>query len=156
MNKSIKLFFPYLLAIIVLLIDQGSKILVRRTMNLGESIPVIQDVFHLTYIENTGVAFGMFSGHTKVFVAVSLVVLIGLLFFAWKERTHSLLLHYGVAMVTAGALGNIIDRMVKSSVTDMFDCRIWPIFNVADIAVCVGFGLLILYIFFDQGEENGR
>ncbi len=156
MNKSIKIILPYLFAIIVLLIDQGSKTLVRRTMSLGESIPVIQNIFHLTYIENTGVAFGMFSGHAKVFVVVSLVVLFGLLFFAWKEHARSLLLHYGIAMVIAGALGNDIDRVVKSSVTDMFDCRIWPIFNVADIAVCVGFGLLILYILFDQGEENGR
>ena len=57
-------------------------------------------------------------------------------------------------MIVSGAVGNIIDRVTKASVTDMFDCRIWPIFNVADIAVCVGFGLLILYILFDQGERH--
>ncbi|MEE0510561.1 MAG: signal peptidase II [Peptococcaceae bacterium] len=156
MNKTVKFILPYLFAIIVLLVDQGSKALVREQMSLGESIPVIKNVFHLTYIENTGVAFGMFSGHTNLFVIVSLMVLIGLIVFAWKEGPNSLLMHYGIAMVVAGALGNIIDRIMKASVTDMFDFQIWPIFNVADIAVCVGFGLLVLYIFFDQGEENGR
>lgn len=154
MNKSIKVLLPYLLAIIVLGIDQGTKSLVRHTMELGESIPIIQNIFHLTYIENTGVAFGLFSGHIPIFVIISLLVLIGLLWFVWKEGGSSRLLHFGVAMVVAGALGNIIDRISKSSVTDMFDFRIWPIFNVADIAVCVGFGLLVLYIFIDQGEKN--
>lgn len=143
-----------LLAIVVFVIDQASKAAVRHAMTLGESIPIIENIFHLTYIENTGVAFGLFSGHTNIFVVVSLVVLAGLLFFVWKEGSASRLLYFGTALVIAGALGNIIDRAVKASVTDMFDLRIWPIFNVADIAVCVGFGLLVLYLFFDQGEKH--
>lgn len=154
MIKSIKAFLPYLLALLILGLDQWSKARIRNTMSLGESVPIIQDIFHLTYIENTGISFGLFSGHTKIFVIVSVIVLIALLVFSWKESQGSMLLRYGVAMIVSGAVGNIIDRVTKSSVTDMFDCRIWPIFNVADIAVCIGFGLLILYILFDQGDRH--
>ena len=85
--------------------------------------------------------------------------MIGLLIFVWKESSQSLLLHYGAALVVSGALGNIIDRAMKASVTDMFDFRIWPIFNIADIAVCVGFVLLVLYLFFsseDKSENNAH
>ena len=139
-----KRIVPYLLAVLLLGIDQWSKAVVRSEMSLGQSIPVIPDIFHLTYIENTGVAFGLFSGHT------------GLVVFAWKERSASLWLHYGLALVVSGALGNIIDRASKASVTDMFDLRVWPIFNVADIAVCVGFACLVLYLLFDQGEKDGN
>lgn len=156
MIKIMKRILPYLVALIVLGIDQWSKALVRGKMVLGESIPIIPDIFHLTYIENTGVAFGLFSGHTRAFIAVSLVVLVGLAVFAWKERSASVWLHWGLALVVSGALGNIIDRAAKASVTDMFDFRIWPIFNVADIAVCVGFACLVLYLLFDQGEKDGK
>ena len=149
-----KRIVPYLLAVLLLGIDQWSKAVVRSEMSLGQSIPVIPDIFHLTYIENTGVAFGLFSGHTEIFIVVSLVVLAGLVVFAWKERSASLWLHYGLALVVSGALGNIIDRASKASVTDMFDLRVWPIFNVADIAVCVGFACLVLYLLFDRGGKG--
>ncbi len=154
-----KVIFPYILAVFVLGLDQWSKYLVRASMQMGESIPIIDSIFHLTYIENEGVAFGLFSGHTNIFVLVSILVLIGLLIFVWKESSQSLLLHYGAALVVSGALGNIIDRAMKDSVTDMFDFRIWPIFNIADIAVCVGFVLLVLYLFFsseDKSENNAH
>lgn len=154
-----KVIFPYILAVFVLGLDQWSKYLVRASMQMGESIPIIDSIFHLTYIENEGVAFGLFSGHTNIFVLVSILVLIGLLIFVCKESSQSLLLHYGAALVVSGALGNIIDRAMKASVTDMFDFRIWPIFNIADIAVCVGFVLLVLYLFFsseDKSENNAH
>lgn len=151
-----KIFFPYILAMLVLGLDQWSKYLVRTSMQLGESIPVIDSIFHLTYIENEGVAFGLFSGHTNIFVLVSVLVLIGLLIFVWKESSQSLLLHYGAALVVSGALGNIIDRAMKASVTDMFDFRIWPIFNIADIAVCIGFVLLVLYLFFASEDDSEK
>lgn len=156
MIKSIKYLIPYIIALVLLVVDQWSKALVRQHMHLGESIPLIPNVFHLTYIENDGVAFGLFAGHTGIFLIVSLCVLVGLVLFAWKEDKDSTLLHYGVALVVSGALGNIIDRAYKASVTDMFDLRIFAIFNVADIAVCVGVALLVLYVFLDSREKDGQ
>ena len=149
-----KKFFPYIVAAFVLGLDQWVKIIIRQSMFLGESVPVIGKFLSLTYIENEGVAFGLFSGHTTAFILVSLLILIGLIIFAWKENSQSLLLQYGVALVVSGALGNIIDRALKASVTDMFDVHIWPIFNIADIAVCIGFFLLVLYLFFGSEETN--
>ncbi|MDO4281974.1 MAG: signal peptidase II, partial [Peptococcaceae bacterium] len=117
---------------------------------------VVANRFHLTYIENDGVAFGMFAGHTSWFVILAAVVLLGLWMFVWREGSGSVCLHAGSALITAGAIGNMIDRALKASVTDMFDFRIWPVFNVADIAVCVGFFLLIVYIIRDPGEKHER
>ncbi len=149
-----KKFFPVIFAVILLFFDQLSKMIVRNTMSEGESIPVVGQIFHLTYIENRGIAFGLFSGHSVFFVVLSLIVLIGLCGIVVKESSDSLFLSYGAALVVSGALGNMIDRVYKASVTDMFDFRIWPIFNLADIAVCVGFFLLVIYILFESGDDN--
>ena len=152
MKKALYIFF----ALLLLIVDQISKVCVRSSMVEGESIPVINNIFHLTHIENRGIAFGMFSGHSMIFALLSIAVLVILVCMVIKENSPSVYLNLGTAMVISGALGNIIDRMMKSSVTDMFDFRIWPIFNVADIAVCVGFALLVIYIIFDSGEDDGE
>ena len=156
MINAMRLIVPYLIAACMLVLDQWSKYIVRQQMSLGQSLPVIDDIFHITYIENEGVAFGLFSGPTTLFVIASGAVRIGLVLFLLHEHSRSLLLHYGVAFVVSGALGNIIDRAWKASVTDMFDLRIWPIFNIADIAVCLGFGLLLIYILFGSEEKDGK
>lgn len=152
MNK----IFPYIMTVLILGFDQIVKLFVRQSMYEGQSIPVIQDIFHITYIENQGVAFGLFAGHTMVLVVISILILIGLFLFMWREKSRAASLRYGVAFIASGALGNIIDRAMKASVTDMFDFRIWPIFNVADIAVCVGFLLLVIYLLFSSEEKNGE
>ena len=151
-----KKFFPYIIIAVTLGLDQIVKLLVRQSMYIGESIPIIKGIFHITYIENQGVAFGLFSGHTEMLVVLSILILIGLLVFMWREKSHSLCLQYGVALIVAGALGNIIDRVMKASVTDMFDFRIWPIFNIADIVVCIGFLLLVIYLLFSSEDKSGE
>ena len=151
-----KKFFPYIIAGFMLGLDQIIKLLVRQSMNLGETIPVIKNIFHITYIENEGVAFGMFSGHTGIFIVLSIIILAVLLIFMWKEKSQSGCLRYGVALIVSGAIGNIIDRGVKASVTDMFDFRIWPVFNVADVSVCIGFLLLVIYLLFSSEAHDGK
>lgn len=141
-----------LIIISVLLVDQVSKYLVRLNMDLGESIPVIEELFHLTYIENPGAAFGMLANKTALFVILTLVIVGVMVYLALKMANKKSWSFYTFALVIGGALGNLVDRVYKGTVTDMFDFRIWPIFNVADMALVVGL-LYIAYRLIFHGED---
>ena len=124
--------------VVTLILDQLVKWLVRSQMVLGESIPLLQNVFHLTYIENPGAAFGLFKDKTIFFVIFTLII-IGIMVYLYLHQTNrKTLFAYSLALVIGGAAGNLIDRVVKGTVTDMFDFRIWPVFNIADMAVVIG------------------
>ncbi len=138
--------------IVTLVLDQLVKWLVRSQMILGESIPLLQNVFHLTYIENPGAAFGLFKDKTIFFVIFTLVI-IGVMVYLYLHQTNrKTLFAYSLALVIGGAAGNLIDRMAKGTVTDMFDFRIWPVFNIADMAVVVGL-IYLAYCLIFHGED---
>lgn len=134
-------------------LDQLTKILVLKLMELGQSIELIPGVLNLTYIQNRGAAFGMLSEHRWLFMVVSTVAIIGIgiyLFGFCKER---LMLRVGLALIVSGGIGNMIDRTAYGFVVDMidfclFDFWIW-IFNVADACVCIGAGVVILALILD-------
>lgn len=131
---------------LVLLLDQLTKWLVRGHFLLGESYDVIDGVFSITYIENKGAAFGLGEGNAFVFVLVAIIVS-GVMIYYYKSQEKNFWLSLGVSLILSGAWGNLIDRVMKGSVTDMFNFHIWPVFNIADIAVCLGCFFFILYIF---------
>ena len=133
----------FLTALLVLLLDQLSKYYVVQHFQLGESVPVIQNIFHWTYILNPGAAFGSFAGNRWVFVVIALCVLFGLAHFQEEIKKSDWWTRYGVALFVGGALGNVIDRVRQGLVIDFFDFRIWPVFNVADIAICCGVGMIL-------------
>lgn len=133
----------FVLPLAVVIIDQFSKYIVVENMALGESIPIIENIFHLTYILNPGAAFGMFAHNRLFFIGIAVVV-IGLIIWARKEILASPLeVKAGAGLFLGGAIGNLIDRARQGVVIDFFDFRIWPIFNIADIAICIGVGLII-------------
>ncbi len=133
----------FILPLAVVIIDQFSKYIVVENMALGESIPIIENIFHLTYILNPGAAFGMFAHNRLFFIGIAVVV-IGLIIWARKEILASPLeVKAGAGLFLGGAIGNLIDRARQGVVIDFFDFRIWPIFNIADIAICIGVGLII-------------
>lgn len=132
-----------LLALGVVLIDQATKYYVVKNFALGESVPVIENVFHWTYILNPGAAFGMLEGQRWLFVLIAAVVMAAVAY-GWKElKAYGPWACAGAAMFLGGAVGNLIDRARQGLVIDFFDFRIWPIFNVADIAICVGVALIV-------------
>lgn len=128
---------------LVVIIDQLTKYFVVSNFYLGESIPVIQDIFHWTYILNPGAAFGMLEGSRWFFVFIAVLVGLGIFYFRKELQKESLMIQFGTALFAGGAVGNLIDRIILGKVIDFFDFRIWPIFNVADIAICVGVGLIL-------------
>lgn len=134
-----------IIALVVFLIDRAVKYYVQTVMELGESIPVIQDVFHWTYIENHGAAFGILA-HQRWFFLLIVVVLFGLYFY-YRERIPQRPGYFPVAigLLLGGALGNAWDRFRYGGVIDFIDFRVWPIFNVADIAICVAVAAIMYY-----------
>ncbi len=143
----------------VIVLDQITKVLVRSKMDIYESIPVIQDFFHLTYVTNNGMAFGInFNGGIYVFTAASFIMTILLLVYLWTERKSSYVLRSALALILGGAIGNLIDRVIFREVADFFDFIFgtyhWYIFNVADSAVTVGMVLFLYYSFFLQPKPE--
>ena len=121
---------------------------------LGESLPVIQNLFHLTYIINRGAAFGMLTNQRWFFLAVAFVLIIVYGFYRKRVNNGPLSLRVGTALLISGAIGNGIDRYVLHGVVDFFDFRIWPIFNIADIGICVGVVCVIYYLLTSEHEEK--
>lgn len=147
----------YVLIAGILLLDQIVKYMVRDCMYVGESIPLISGVFHLTYVRNTGAAFNLFEGMSMFLQAVTFFALIFAVWFMEKhlDRHWSLLL--SMILIISGGMGNFIDRVMKGFVTDVFDFRFFPVFNIADIAICVGCFFLVLYtFFFDRAPEEDK
>lgn len=133
----------FVLPLAVVILDQFSKYIVVENMALGESIPIIEEVFHLTYILNPGAAFGMFAHNRPFFIAIAVIV-IGIIIWARREILASPWeVKAGCGLFLGGAIGNLIDRARQGLVIDFFDFRIWPVFNIADIAICIGVGLII-------------
>ena len=133
----------FVLPLAVVILDQFSKYIVVENMALGDSIPIIEEVFHLTYILNPGAAFGMFAHNRLFFIAIAVIV-IGIIIWARREILASPWeVKAGCGRVLGGAIGNLIDRARQGLVIDFFDFRIWPVFNIADIAICIGVGLII-------------
>ena len=133
------------IACVVTILDQLVKWIVVTHMEWGESIPLIPNVFHLTYILNPGAAFGILA-YQRWFFLLIVLILFGA-FFAFRKRIPKEPVYFpaAIGMLLGGALGNAIDRVRLSGVVDFFDFRIWPIFNVADIFICVGVALIVFY-----------
>ncbi len=156
--------YEAVLIIAIVLLDQISKIAVRTNMTLGESIDVIPGFFALTYFGNDGAAFSSFRGQRILLIGVSIIAIILTLIFLWKNKKSGGVAHGNIlyasslAIICGGGIGNLIDRVLYGTVTDMLDFSVFPpIFNVADIGVTVGCGLLIIYmIFFDGKNEETR
>lgn len=137
----------YLFACLFIAADQLTKLLVRMNFSVGDSVSVIGDFFRLTYIQNRGAAFSLFTGQKVLLVLVPLLVICIALFFLHRKKGEHFTLYLSWAMIIAGGIGNLIDRVVFGYVIDMLDFSIFPpIFNVADIGVTVGCALFALYI----------
>lgn len=139
------MYFIIIAAVVAL--DQLTKYLIRANMELDSSVPVIDGIFHITYIHNSGAAFSMFQGKTEFLIAIQVVVIVAVLAYLIKRRRkdHWCLL-LALSLIVAGGLGNLIDRAASGYVVDFLDFRVWPVFNAADISVCTGCGLLALYV----------
>lgn len=133
----------FLLVALLVAADQASKYAVRLTFDSAHSIPLIPHVLHLTYVQNTGMAFGLFRESLGWLIACSLGVSAWLVWeLCRKTPPTPWPMRWGLVLVLSGALGNLIDRVWLGYVVDMIDLRVWPVFNLADS--CITFGVVLL------------
>lgn len=148
----------YFLAIGIILLDQISKFLIENSMELGDSIPVIEGIFHITYILNPGAAFGILENQRLFFILIATIMILMTGYIYPRIPQKSKMLRLSVGMLFGGAVGNLIDRIRTGLVVDFFDFKIWPIFNIADIFIVVGVGMIIITMFYAdckvKGEKN--
>lgn len=157
-----------ILIIAVAAADQLTKCLVVSNMELGESIAIIPRVFNFTYVQNTGAAFGSMSEHRWIFMILSTVAIIAIIVYIFWKKPQSKLMLSSLILITGGGIGNMIDRIFRSDidasgeiyhyVVDFLDFCAFPsiwmwIFNVADACVCIGAGLLALWLILDMVRE---
>jgi signal peptidase II len=139
------------IALVGLLLDQLTKELILANMSLYQSIELLENFAHITYVRNPGAAFGILADHSlriPFFILVSVVASLGILWYLRKEQGGTLRLQIGLSLIFSGAVGNLFDRIRFGEVIDFIDVHWyqlhWPAFNVADSAICVGVGLLLI------------
>jgi signal peptidase II len=158
-----KLSLYILLIVVLVIIDQVSKIYVAGNFYLGESVPVIDGFFNFTYVRNPGAAFG-FGGAFHNWIRYSLLLALTVLACLWlvvllvKSLAGSKVMTYAYTLILAGAIGNLIDRFRLDYVIDFFDFYIgrhhFATFNVADSAITIAAGLIILDFFQEKKRNN--
>ena len=135
-------------------IDQITKYIIDATMQLGQSIPVIKNFFSITAVHNTGAAWSMFEGQMVLFAIVSIIALGIMIAYFASTKQEEFITRSGLILMISGTLGNFYDRMMFQYVRDFLDFNIFgydfPVFNVADICLCVGAGLVILTFVIEQ------
>ena len=140
-------------AVIIVVADQITKYLVVTNMALGQQLPLIPGIIGLNRIEpNSGAAFGMFAGQTWFLIAVTGIIMIICVCMLIKKVFDSNLMFWALCLVLSGGVGNMIDRIFRGgNVVDFLEFRFFdfPVFNVADCAVCIGAGLIVIYFFID-------
>ncbi len=149
----------------VFLLDQYTKWIIKSNFDLYQTKPIIENFFHITYVTNDGMAFGLsMPGGRSILLFLSVLLTILIFWYLWRERFNHIIIRISLALILAGALGNIIDRAIYGSVVDFLDFMIgdfhWYIFNVADSSVTSGMILFMYYSFFIeptfQSEVNNQ
>jgi len=144
-----------IIVVLGLIIDRGTKWWAICTLKGSEGLTVIKDFFTLDYLENRGAAFGMLQNKQWLFIVITIVVVIGMIFYLLKYKPKFKLVYVSIAMIIAGAVGNLIDRISYKYVVDFImvhyrDVYYFPTFNVADMLVCIGTFFLLICILKDE------
>jgi len=143
--KSKKLFIIFLSAFSVIFLDQLTKLIIKSSLGLNQSTPIIKNIFHLTYITNTGSVFGILKGWQLPLIFFSIIVIGFIFYYLNKIKEKEKLLQIFIGFILGATIGNLIDRVIFGHVIDFLDFRIWPVFNVADSFITVSVVFLIIY-----------
>ena len=170
MERKFPTYSIGIIIVVVLILDQVTKYLIKVNMQLGQSFPVFGDFFRITYVENPGMAFGVRIENPVIFIGLSLFAAGLVFYYLFRLRKDGWILQIALSLIAAGAIGNIVDRIIYGKVIDFLDVDFfdvslpafkllfinfpgyyltrWYVFNVADSAVTVGMTFIIIYIFF--------
>ncbi|WP_409294445.1 signal peptidase II [Peribacillus sp. SCS-26] len=144
----------FIVALFVIALDQFTKWLIVKNLELGESIEVISQFFYITSHRNRGAAWGVLQGQMWFFYIITLVVVAGLIYYIVKHAKNNVLLGVSLGLMLGGAVGNFIDRIWRKEVVDFIHVYIvdysFPVFNIADSALCIGVIMLIIYMLIEE------
>ena|ERR1022692_4634281 len=163
MTKNSARTLYLLIALVVVLLDRWTKRLVAQRISLYSHIQVIPGFFRLTHTENTGAAFSLFADSpahwkTGLLIAFSAIALVVVSVLLWKNHHAHVVTGIGLSLIMGGALGNLWDRLARGRVVDFllfyFRRYQWPVFNLADSAIVVGAGLLVVEILFHKSSGH--
>jgi len=152
-KKLVREMWFFLVAGIVIGLDQLSKYLVRVNMDLGQSIPE-EGFFRFTYGTNTGGVFGFFSNQTFLITVAAIISVVVILLYSRHKMAQSMLVKVSLGLILGGSIGNLIDRIRLGAVTDFIDVGAWPVFNLGDSAIDIGVVLLIAYLLMKMRKER--
>lgn len=151
----------FIFAVFVLLMDQVTKWIVVKEMYLGESIPVMEGIFYLTSHRNAGAAFGILQNQRWFFIVITILVVVGIIYYLLQLKGEKKLMSWALGLILGGALGNFADRLLYGEVVDFLDVKIvlgtfyydFPIFNVADSALVIGVGIILIDTIMETVKE---
>lgn len=145
----------YLIFLFLVFFDQAVKYTVVSKMSLGHSITLIAGFFSLTYITNTGAAFGMLKGANSFFIILSAGFIVFMYVYLLSRKSANIFTQTAFAFIAGGAFGNLLDRIFRGHVVDFFDLRYFSVFNTADVMINLGVALLVIEILFG-GKSKER
>lgn len=152
------MYIYYMIALIMVAIDQYSKWIVVHNMELSETIPVINNFFYITSHRNSGAAWGILEGQMMFFYIITVLVLIGIIYYMEKYARNNKLLAVSLGLILGGAIGNFIDRLLHQEVVDFLDVMIFtydfPIFNIADSSLVIGVILVFIATIFEEKKKG--
>ncbi|MFA5516500.1 MAG: signal peptidase II [Desulfuromonadales bacterium] len=152
-----------IVTLVVVPLDQATKLYISSHFRLYESVTVLENFFHISYLRNKGAAFGLLADSAfriPFFITVAVLAAAGILVYMYQISNRQRLLQAGLSLIFAGALGNLIDRVLYGEVIDFLDFHWyehhWPAFNVADSAITVGVGLMLIDLFLEERKKKGN
>ncbi|MCR8968857.1 signal peptidase II [Facklamia sp. 7083-14-GEN3] len=146
----------FIITAAIIILDQSLKIWTQNYLTMNQAVEIIPNFFQLNYIQNTGAGWGLFDGQRFFLIGVTFLVIFYLVYLIWKNRYYSLWAKLAYALLLGGAVGNLIDRLLRGYVVDMLQIRLFdfPIFNLADTSLTLGVILLIIMVIWtDEGSD---
>lgn len=147
----------YIITLLIALLDQVTKWMIVKKMELGESVQVIENFLYITSHRNRGAAWGILQNQMWFFYIITAIVIVALIVYIQKLKNNQKLLGIALSLMLGGAIGNFIDRLFRKEVVDFIDTWIftyhYPIFNIADSALVIGVILVTIYMLFIEGKQ---
>jgi len=145
-------------AVCVLILDQVTKYIIIEKLPISSEIEVIRGFFYITHLKNTGAAFGLFQDSTRTLTIISFVAIVLIIILKIMLKLNYAFYNVSLGFILGGALGNLIDRYFVGEVTDFLNFTFWPVFNIADSFIIIGFCLIIILIlreYLKKGKTQG-
>jgi len=147
-----KLIFS--ITLFIILIDQLTKFLIRSTLSINQTKTLIPKVLELTFIKNTGIAFGLLKNLQPIMITITILIIAIIIYYLKDIKDRNLAIT--ISLILGGAFGNLVDRIFYGAITDFIKISIWPVFNVADACISVGAILLIIYFLKKDSKKANK